>query len=60
MDRVGPGFFDFGEWRGPRVDVEGSVRDLLGEGGQFGEDFAGADGALSAADDLKASGAERG
>ena len=26
---VGPGLLDFGEWRGPRVDVEGSVRDFL-------------------------------
>ena len=60
MDGVRPGFFDFGEWRGPCVDLEGSVRDLLGECGQFGENFTGADRALPAADDLKASGAERG
>jgi len=60
MGGVGPGLSDVGEWRGPRVDVEASVRDLLGECGQFGEDFAGADRALSAADDLEASGAKRG
>jgi hypothetical protein len=52
---VGPGLSDFGEWRGSRVDAEGSVGDLLGECGQLGEDFAGADGALPAADDLEAS-----
>ena len=56
---IGPGLFDFGKWRKARVDVERSVCDFLGECGQFGEDFAGTDGALSAADDLKASGAER-
>ncbi len=56
VGRVGPGLFDFGEWRGPRVDVEGPVGNLLDERGKFGEDFAGADGALSTADDLEASG----
>ena len=57
---VGPGLLDLGERRGPRVDHEASRGDLLGEGGQFGEDLPGADGALPAAHDLEAGGAERG
>jgi DNA-binding MarR family transcriptional regulator len=49
--------FDVGQWRGPGVDVEGAVGDLLGQCGQFGEDFAGGDGTLPAADDLEVGGA---
>jgi hypothetical protein len=51
--------FNVGQWYGPGVDVEGSVGDLLGQRGQFGEDFASGDGALPAADDREVGGAER-
>src|ERR1035438_2300871 len=52
--RGGPGLLNVGERDRMRVDGEGPVGDLLGEGGQLGEDLAGADGALAAADDLEA------
>jgi hypothetical protein len=38
-----PGLFNVGQWYGPGVDVEASVGDLLGQCGQFGEDFASGD-----------------
>jgi hypothetical protein len=38
-----PGLFNVGQWYGPGVDVEGAVGDLLGQRGQFGEDFASGD-----------------
>src|ERR1035438_7106686 len=58
--RGGPGLLDVGQRDRMRVDVEGPVGDLLREGGQLGEDLAGADGTLAAADDLGACRAQRG
>jgi hypothetical protein len=60
MGGAGPGLFNVGQWYGPGVDVEGAVGDLLGQCGQFGEDFASGDGALPAAYDREVGGAERG
>jgi vanillate/3-O-methylgallate O-demethylase len=51
---VGPGLLGVGQRNGAGVDLEGAPGDLLGEGGQFSEDGAGADRALPAADDLQA------
>jgi hypothetical protein len=39
--------------------MESTTGDLGDDGGQFGQDISGWDGALSAADDLQARGAQR-
>ena len=53
------GGFDLGEGDGEGIDGEGAGGDFVDEGGEFGEESSGGDGALTAAEDVEVGGAER-
>ncbi|HEV7581904.1 MAG TPA: hypothetical protein VGO77_16100 [Mycobacterium sp.] len=55
---VVPRGFDVGERHGAGNEFETSTADFGGDGGQFGQDVAGRDRALPAADDLQADGTQ--